>query len=206
METYRPHLAYKGSRTYVHGTTLYQSILKGAAETGLGTPDGKIRIDLHKQLHRQADFVYLTPADDAGAPDDAVAAFTLGIGPDTVKGWVAPAGDEVTQSEPYDEDQILARAKITDQAISLKNAPGFDPIEVTTCLAVKIHNTLSPPPAGQKWLLARVTLAQPFRDEDVRDISLQVTRFVGGRFSETVIRRAGEKIGSFNFLLGAVSA
>lgn len=204
MQTYRPQLILKGTRTYVHGTTLYQEILKGAAETGLGAPDGKIRIDLHKQLHRQADFVYLAPDEKADTPDAAVAGFTLGIGPDTVKGWVVPAGDAVTQSVPYDEDDILAHAEIADQIISLKDAPGFDPIEVTTCLAVKIHNTLSPPPEGQKWLLARVTLDRPFKDADIRDISLEVTRFVGGRFTESVITSADEKIGSFNFLLGEV--
>ncbi|MBO6947044.1 MAG: hypothetical protein JJ855_03605 [Rhodospirillales bacterium] len=204
MQTYRPQLTYKGSRTYIHGTTLYQEIMKGASETGVGTPDGKLRIDLHKQLHRLADFVYLAPGDATDTPIDAVAGFTLTIGEDTVKGWVVPAGDQVGDSVPYDEDKILARAEIIDQTISLTDAPAFDPIEITTCLAVKIHNTVSPPPEGQKWLLARVALSRPFMDEDNRDISLEVTRFVGGRFSETVIRSGGEKIGSFNFLLGEV--
>lgn len=204
MQTYRPNLTYKGSRTYVHGTTLYQEIMRGASETGAGTPDGKLRIDLHKQLHRQAEIVYLQAGDDAATPEDAVCGFSLGVGADTIKGWVAPAGNEVSDRVAYNEEKILARAEIEEQTITLKEAPGFDPIEITTCLAVKIHNTLSPPPEGQKWLLARVTLSRPFSDKDTRDLSLEVTRFVGGRFSETVIRRDGEKIGSFNFLLGKV--
>ncbi len=204
MQIYRPHLTYKGSRTYVHGTTLYQEIVKGASESGLGTPDGKLRIDLHKQLHRQVNVVYLASDDAHDAPDEAVAGFSLTIGDETVKGWVAPAGDEVTEAVPYDEDEILARAGITDKTISLTEAPDYDPIEITTCLAVKIHNTLSPPPEGQKWLLARVTLARPFKGGDTRDIELEVTRFVGGRFSETAIRSAGDKVGTFNFLLGTV--
>lgn len=204
MQIYRPHLKFKGSRTYVHGTTLYQEIVNGASATGVGMPDGKLRIDLHRQLHRQADIVYLNADDTSEAPEDAVAGFSLSIGSETVKGWVAPAGDAVTDRVSYDEGQILERAGIDDKTISLTDAPDFDPIEITTCLAVKIHNTLSPPPEGQKWLLARITLARPFTDAVNRDVALDVTRFVGGRFSETVIRSAGEKIGSFNFLLGAV--
>lgn len=204
MKIHRPELTFKGARRYVHGTSLYTEILNGAVCANIGTPDGRLRIDLHRQLHHQADFVYLDDGEKTKAPDDAVAAFSLAIGDAIVSGWVAPAGDAVQTSLPYDENKILTRAEISDHTISLSNAPAYTPIEVTTCLAVKLHNTLSPPPLGQKWLLARVTLARPFQDQDNHNIALEVTRFIGGRFTDTVITASGEKIGNFNFLLGAV--
>lgn len=206
MHTYQPTLTFKGGRTYVHGTTIYEQIILGATSLGLGKVDGNVRINLRAQLHHQAEFIYMDPSEKSNKPDTAVTDFDLMVSGKPMTGWVQPTVTPVDTDKPYNENLIRQDAAIDGQTISFNGQADFQPIEVSTSMAVQLHQALYPPQGSQKWLLARITLDQPFASADTQSMQLELKRIVGNKFTETNIITHGRKCGQFHFLLGDASA
>lgn len=206
MHTYQPTLTFKGGRTYVHGTTIYEQIMLGATHLGLGDVDGKVRINLRAQLHHQAEFIYADPSQKSGKPDTAVTDFDVMVSGKPMTGWVQSTGTPVNTDKAYNENLIRQHAVIDDQTITFNGQADFQPIEVSTSMAVQLHQALYPPQGKQKWLLARVTLDQPFAPSETQSMQLELKRIVGNKFTETDIITHGKKCGQFHFLLGDASA
>jgi len=204
MKTYRPDLCFKGARRYVHGTTLYEHILGGAESVGLGKPAGALKIDFRAMLCEQADLHYRDPGEAATVPAAAAVGFGLTIEGEAVGGWVVANGGPVRTIRPYAEDEILSRARIRDAEATLSAVPAYSPIEISTCLAVRLHQSLYPPPAGMKWLLARVALKRPLADADRATLAVRLRRRIGDTFTDTGIAAGGEELGSFGFFLTRV--
>lgn len=204
MHTYQPTLTFKGGRSYVHGTTIYTHIMQGAAGLGLGNVDGKVRINLRAQLHHQAEFVYAGVSEKSHKPDTAVTDFDLMVSGEPMTGWILPTGTPVNTDKTYDESLIRQHATIDGQTITFNGEVDFRPIEVSTSIAVQLHQALYPPEGQQKWLLARVTLDRPFASSDTQSMQLELKRIVGNKFTETDIITHGKKCGQFHFLLGDV--
>lgn len=204
MHTYQPTLTFKGGRTYVHGTTIYEQIMLGATHLGLGDVDGKVRINLRAQLHHQAEFTYTDPSEKSSKPDTAVTDFDVMISGKPMTGWVQPTVTPVDTDKTYNENLIRKHAAIDDQTITFNGQTDFQPIEVSTSMAVQLHQALYPPQGNQKWLLARVTLEHPFAPSETQSMQLELKRIVGNKFTETDIITQGKKRGQFHFLLGDV--
>lgn len=206
MHTYQPTLTFKGGRKYVHGTTIYEQIMLGVTSLGLGNVDGKLRINLRAQLHHQAEFVYADPSEISSKPETAVTDFDLVISGKQMTGWVQPTITPVDTDKAYNESLIRQHAAIDSQTITFNSQADFQPIDVSTSMAVQLHQALYPPQGKQKWLLARVTLDRPFKSTDTQSLQLELKRIVRDRFTETNIITQGKKCGQFHFLLGDASA
>ena len=204
MHTYQPTLTFKGCRTYVHGTTIYEQIILGATSLGLGNVDGKLRINLRGQLHHQAEFIYADPSEKSSKPDTAVTDFDLTVSGKPMTGWVQASVPPVDTNKTYNENLIRQHAAIDGQTITFNGQTDFQPIEVSTSMAVQLHQALYPPQGNQKWLLARVTLEQPFAPSKTQSMQLELKRIIGNKFTETNIITQGKKCGQFHFLLGDV--
>ncbi|NQU58605.1 MAG: hypothetical protein HQ513_15365 [Rhodospirillales bacterium] len=204
MKAHDPDLAFKGGRLYVHGTTIYDQILEGAEVVGLGKPDGELEIENRAMLAEQARFFYSDTEEGGDKVRAATSVFRLNIGKKEVHGWVVPTGEPVQAKVPYDEEEIEQYARYSEKTATLTGVPSCSPIEVSSCMAVGLHQFVYPPPTGMKWLLARVKLARPFRTEDICSLTLTIRRKIGNRFTETGIFADNIELGSFGFFLNAV--
>ena len=204
MKVYQPQLSFKGGRRYVHGTTIYENILMGCEEVGFGQPDGNLQIDLRSMLTEQADFQYVVDGESATKLSESVCDFTLSIEGRRVRGWIVPNGKPINDSLPYDEDEILSCADFANNTATLAKVPPSSPIEISTCLVVRLHQIVYPPPSDMKWLLARAKFQRPMTSDDMPTLSLSLRRKVGDHFTETGISVSDRDFGSFGFFLASV--
>jgi hypothetical protein len=199
-----PDVCYKGSRTYVHGTTLYEEILLGAAEMASHAVDGPIRIDIRGLLSNQGDLHFQGRVSPETAPEGIIANFSMSCGEQSVTGWVTDAGKPVSRRIAYDESVIKEMSKIEGNQIFLLGDLDFTPFEICASMAVKLHNHLAPPVHGTKWLLTRIEFDHGIVRGDLQDFSLKHIQTIANRFTKTEVHNADGVFGRLFFSLGSV--
>jgi hypothetical protein len=199
VKVYAPDIAYRGTRSYVHSTDLYEEILTGCEHAGLGTADGPLALRFRRALRVQPDICFLTPGDDRGA--DAAGEFFLTIAGQQVIGMVRPTRRPMTRHKPYDERPIWERATLSGDTIVLREATGAAPIEVVTALGVLQHRTLYPPAPARRWMLGRIELVRPLIASDAGGVAITLRQQIGGRMTRSSIASDGAALGSMDFLL-----
>ena len=204
MSVKSPDVCFKGSRTYVHGTTLYEEILIGASETTSHPVDGPVRIEIRGLLLNQGDIHYHIGSYPEIAPEGITANFSLTCEGQPVSGWVTDNRKPVNRRIPYDESKIRDVTKIEGDQIKLLGHPEFSPFEICASMAVKLHNHFSPPVSGTKWLLTRIELDRPIVQDDLNDFSLNHIQTIANRFTKTEIRNSEGVFGMLYFSLGSV--
>ena len=146
----RPNFYFRAQRNYIHSTNIYDFLLVGAEESGLGQVDGPINIVIRKSLRNHLEIHYLEAGDPREKPQNAVVDFSVFIDGKEITGWFVETDNPVDKRIPYDETPIRELSSIDDQTITIKGNSNRTPIEVVTSLAVKLHQHLYPPPEGQK--------------------------------------------------------
>ena len=199
MSIFHPRLAFKGARSYIHGTSLYEAVIEGA-HAGPGAPDGPLSVDFRRQLQGGAEIHYVTGT-AADIPKDATGTFRLTCRGDSVTGWIQPSGEPVNERVDYDESVIRNTAEIDGEAVRQTAAPAFLPIEVCTSMGVMLHNHLFPLDAQERWLLARIQLVRPLATEDILGMTLTCHQNMNGRITRSGLHTGnGQSIGTLAFM------
>jgi hypothetical protein len=194
-------MAFRGARHYLHSTDLYAELIAGAAKHGRPV-DGAIDIRFKRPIVTQVEFHFDgdVEAEDSGA---AEARFAIGVGDRTIFGRISATGSPVIDRKPYDEQRIWSRAQIADRSVSLAADSGCEPIEVVTALGVLLHNTVFPVAAGNRWLLARLSLLRPLRAADATGTSISIERSVGHSMTQSRLASSHGALGQMSFIVGA---
>jgi hypothetical protein len=200
MKIHAPQIAFRGTRTYLHSTDLYEEILAGSAFTGLGKPDGPLTMKMRRTLVLQPELCYLEPDEDvdvAAAPTE----FVVTVAGRGVRGIVRETIGAVTRRKGYDERPIWEVARLWGQTVAARATTGATPIEVVTALGVLLHRTLYPPSPNTRWMLGRLDLARPLAGADIPSIEITLRQQIAGRMTRSTIVVAGGALGTMEFIL-----
>lgn len=200
MKVHAPDMAFRGTRTYLHSTDLYEAILAGCEVTDLGTADGRLFLKIRKTLTCQPELCFLAPG-ETGDPAGAGADFIVTVGGYPVAGFVRETGRPVTRRKEYDERSIWDCASVSGMTITVRKPSLAAPIEVVTALGVLQHRTVYPPKDGSRWMLGRIDLARPLRHADVAALEIMLRQHIGQRMTRSTIAAAGVTLGTMEFLL-----
>lgn len=199
---YRPIVALRGARSYVHSTDLYAEILSGA-QALFGAPcQGPLTITFRALCAGTPRIFYCKSDPSEGEP---VAEFSIGVAHLRVAGAVLSEPPCVSARKPYDETRICAAATIDGDAIASQRDVGAEPIEVLTALGVALLNTRLPP-KGSKWLLGKLQLTRPLRGEDAGGIRLALRANAAGNVAQLQALSEGQALGNMMFMLHKVVA
>jgi len=204
MKIISPDLCFKGARNYVHGTTIYQEIVGGAAQIAQHPADGPIRIDIRDPLLNQGNFHFKTKGDLNKVPAGITANFSVRCGKQTINGWVSDNGKPVLRRIPYEESLIWESLKIEEKQIVIHGSPLFDPFEICASMAVQLNNHLYPPEMKKKWLLSRIEFDHGIDKEDMKDLSLNHLQTFANRFTKSEVRNKQGAFGFLYFSIGSV--
>lgn len=195
-----PVVAYRGVRTYVHSTTLYTELTAAAAALGLAL-DGAIDMRFKQAITSTVEMHF---DGEVELPEANVAPirFAVESGDRTVFGRIVGTDKPVTDRKPYDESGIWDIAKIDGRSVSLSGGRGYAPIEVVTSLCALLHNTIFKPPAGRRWLLARLSLRRPLRPTDAVEMKIAITHAIGRTMTRSNITASEGVIGTLDFMVG----
>lgn len=194
FETMSLDLAYKGARTYLHGTDMYNAIME---YLGCVMPQhlrGPLKMVMHEFARNQVDLRYSVGAERCPRPENARLEFFLA---DDVSGWLSETHRPVRSSRPYPENEIVAGSRIEGPAITAVPGASFSAIEVLVSLTKYLHSTLRPGPAG--WAFTRLELQRPLNDSDKDNLQVELLHALGNRLTKSAVRVAGIQLGHIYF-------
>jgi len=194
-----PIFKFRGARSYVHSTDLYQELVLGVAAAGLPPVDGAVELKLRLPITTQPELHFLT-GDSAGAA--SAGSFVLVISGRPIFGQIVATDRPVSERKTYDEDAIWSRSRIEGRCIALETGSGMLPIEVITALGVRLHKTLFPPSAGERWLLSKLNLVRPLEAGDAPTASVRIERTIGKSMTRCALAASDFHLGTMDFIVG----
>ncbi|MDA9430541.1 hypothetical protein [Bradyrhizobium sp. CCBAU 51627] len=196
---FSPQVALRGSRTYVHSTTLYEQLIRAATSLGLQIR-GPLDMRVNRLIRKQPSLCFCEGPLGANYEEPAVVSFYVGETP-----WhclVSERSERVTRSEVYDEESIRKNAIVEGQTIRLDGKVNASPFEVVTSLTLQLHNALLSIPPGRKWFLGRVQLQRLLVEEDAQKIRITLAKKTGLGLTRCAIEISTSAIGTIDFILG----
>lgn len=177
-------LPFKGHRDYVHGTSLFDSVVSVARTRRVAS--GRVDLAFHRMLRNPLCVIEAR----ASVRDDAAVAriesergecINLAINPSTESGEVSRV--------PYDEEQICEPSVLSAKGISLTEADHDSAIEVAVALCKRMHQRLLDD--ERKWMFARYQGLFPIPAKLEYQLCLQNN--FGTKLTRTELRIGGQQ-------------
>lgn len=192
-------LPYKGLRTYLHGTDIYNAVCELLAKEGASD---LVKIDMvfHQvsasQLHASIS------RENPSAEGPANVVFRCSTSGENITVKLAQTGQPVTERVPYDEEGLVSSAVIRteEQRISLTNQPGYSNIEMFVALNKKLLSHLFPEVRG-KWFFTRLQLSRSVYKLPLANLEVQFLGHSNFRITRSTLLGNGEPLGSIYFSL-----
>jgi hypothetical protein len=194
-----PLVCFRGTRTYVHSTTLYEQLIQGTRNVGLQIC-GPVDMRVSQLIRKQPQFLFKQGLALRDCGEHAMISFHVGEAP-----WhclISERDEWVTQREVYDEAAIREKAVVEGQTIRVDGRVDAKPFEIVTSLTLQLHNALLSIPADRKWFLGRIQLERPLLEEDAEKMQIILTKKSGERLTRCVIASGPISIGTVDFMLG----
>jgi hypothetical protein len=194
-------MCFKGSRTYLHGTDLYNSLCSVVPQASGLDIAAPLRISIHRLVTHECDMLLSAPGEAIGKPDKVWAEFFFSSNKGQVSGWMHETGRPVQCRYEYAEEMIERKSTV-DQAkslISIAEDTGFSPIEVAVAITKKMHYTLIPTAA--KWLFTKLELKRLLKAEDARSLHVRLEHNFNNRLTKSSVISDGAVIGHIYFSL-----
>lgn len=186
-------IPFKGSRTYIHGPSLFD---KSQETLRLWFGDGTYVKNL--TMRRMArDVCVLETADEPSDPGGLIATATCVTPSGEAKLRICETAEPTGDRIPYPESDAVQGAAISGETISGGHAAGFSRIEQIVALTKDLHLKTQPGIDGQ-WIVLKVELADAL-DNAVPPFEIRIVNKLGGRMTISEIRAGGEKVGRIHF-------
>jgi hypothetical protein len=145
-------LPFLEQRTYLHGTTLFDAMMRFVPEGAVVSFKIPRRID--------SDRVHLAPAGGAGEASASML-WSRGGESATVVALAQPASGR-PRRDPYDEAQVENRAQVQDKRALLREAPPYGLVQALIPLFKALLKCEVPTTTPGQWMFTRLDLsAQP---------------------------------------------
>jgi hypothetical protein len=189
---------YKGSRHYVQGGDLFNSISQKSLELFQQRKPYVSQLSFSNFAYHLCNFVVDESADIQSITGKGVITFD-----DATKKHFYLTETSTVPSErvPFDEDGLVAKAKYTERSIQLSGKPPFSSIETVIALTKALSYKNMPPHQG-KWVFGRIDLTRAL-PEISNSVIVESISSVAGRFGIYNIVIEGDSVGNIQFIVGA---
>ncbi|MFD1007297.1 hypothetical protein [Oceanisphaera ostreae] len=181
---------FKGSRNYVHGTSLFNALEHAAEQRGL--PEGKINVSFKKMIHNPL----CTLEERMPNTDDSVAAKIISSDGVIIALCINEAADVgITVRQEFDEPEVCRGAVLGENSIVQENPHHQDRIELLVSLCKKMHQAFIDD--TKKWVFSRYDGQFPIPSP--HKVELRITKQVGTRLTCSDVLVNDKKIGDMYF-------
>ena len=187
-------LKFKGSRNYLHGSDIFNSLVNMFARENGGYLS---KLVFKRFARHQIEVVLESPVDDSAYLGKGV--WTEENGAD-FEFWLRETALPVTQSYPFDEEQIIRKARYFDKEICLDSLNNYSIIENVIALTKALNYRLFPEPRG-KWVFGQINLGRKLVNSEKNILIEQIT-CIGESFSRNGITIDGQYHGEIRFIVG----
>ncbi len=187
-------LKYKGPRTYLHGSDIYNAVAEALSARYGGH---LVRLSFKHLARKQCQLLLEPPADSSRVMGNG--SWQWGTG-EIHRFWLRETDRPVTESYPFDEDAITDPAHLQGLAIRGRRTNDYSVIENVIALTKRLNYALSPDVKG-KWLFGQLDLVEGLPTL-WQEIGIERTVCVGDSFSRNRILIDGADYGEIRFIGG----
>lgn len=180
----------KGSRDYVHGTSLFSAFVEAAGQHGLSA--GKISVSFKQMIHNP---VCVMDAREANSDDAAVARLTGQSGQELCLCINAAHYTDEVKRQEFDETRVCENAVIGDMNIVQDRPHHQDLIELLVSLCKRMHQECID--SSKKWVFSRYDGEFPIPAPE--KVELKISKQVGTKLTCSDVLINGKKIGDMYF-------
>lgn len=181
---------FKGSRNYVHGTSLFNALVNAAGQKNLA--EGIINVSFKHMIHNPVCVL----EERLPAIDDSVVAKIIGNNGDSFALCIneSPKTDEI-EWQVFDESEVCRGAVVGEKCITQYNPHHQDRIELLVSLCKKMHQECVDD--SKKWVFSRYDGQFPIPASG--KVELRITKQVGTRLTCSDVVVDDLKIGDMYF-------
>jgi hypothetical protein len=189
-------LRFKGERSYIHGSDVYNAVSLVASEL---FDQGYVSSIAFKKFARGQCF--LSFSQDSARGGVVASGSILAHGNVQHEFWLYETEELVTDRYPFDEEAIVCGATYDEFAkrICRAEGSGYTPVEDVIALTKRLNYLVCPEVEG-KWVFSQLSLMAPLANSGSLAITMRST--LRGRFSVNDIVQAGVAIGTIRFVVG----
>ncbi|SKA92831.1 hypothetical protein SAMN02745166_01984 [Prosthecobacter debontii] len=198
MSRYPLELPFRGERSYLHGTDLYQSVV-GAVGDDL--PQGPFSMMFHSLLRQAPDLICSRESLRQWREDPAFRGeLRFGSAENTLHAVLLESDRPVTERKLCNENEVAAAAEVDESAKTAKLLhPRIGvPIEQVVFLNKHLHLKLLPH-LSPKWLFARLELESSLPPVCADSLEVVLKQVLGNRFTRSDILLDGKRYGTISF-------
>jgi hypothetical protein len=191
-------LCFKGDRDYLHGTTLFDSVMEWIIDTYQDKTITKLDASFHHLVHRQV-ALYDTPVEE----DESVGIFSFFVDGERKKIFLHETDTPVRVRIACSEEQIREEIVIdfSKQQATLHQLQGFSDMELWVFMIKELHYNIYPDLEG-KWLFVRAQF--PAYGQQIHPVQKLVVRVLSN--FQNKLTRSGlfvndDKVGEIYFSL-----
>jgi hypothetical protein len=190
-------LQFKGSRTYLQGGDIYNSINNIAPEL-TGQSNAYLSQIVFRRFARRECEVWIEQSFDN---DLLVATGLITYGKEeSQRIWVVETNRPVNSRYEFNEKDIIDPAFMEGNQITLNKKTAYTPIEEVIALTKALDYALIPNVQG-KWLFAQLELRQPFLKEQ-KSVRIVQKATLGRKFAIHDIFQDNVLIGEIRYITG----
>ena len=195
-------LCFKGERTYLHATDLYEALV-GAVQSEFGIQIDGFQMSIRRFFSRQPDLYWTDSPGESARPVNAVGEWSVAGQGQELRGWVVESGRPVDCRLPFDEDRIARHASIQGKTALIDGPLEFLPIELIISMTKHLHDSLLPA-CGRRWVFTKLDLRRLLRPVDSARLQITLEETLHGRLTRSQIAVAGEPVGKLFFSQAAL--
>ncbi len=201
-ETIGLELSFRGGRSYLHGTDLYEALHEVLGKRFPCT-DGGITLEFHGLLRSQPDLL-LVQGDgrEKRALPGYRASVRLGGNASGVEGVLLESGRPIADRRECNESAVRQAASVDLDArtirLGVEEGTGASAIEKVVFLNKELLLRVIPESPGQ-WLFAKLKLNRWLLEGGQGEVGVELRQALANRFAVSAIRLNGEVVGEIVF-------
>lgn len=191
---------FKGGRSYVHGTDIYDSMLEMVLDYFGEYPDS-VKGSFHGLLENNGVF-RIYNSGELLVNEQFFALFSILMKENTYQLVLLDAGTPISLSYEYDEQKVLKNMALKDETITMQFKSIYTYIEQIVSMTKKLHLTIYPAAKG-KWLFTKI-LVDKAVDPALyprKVLSVKAERNFQNKLTQCSIKLDNQPIGSIFFSL-----
>jgi len=195
-------LCFKGSRSYVQGTSMLESAMEVIALSAPGIPPKKIDFLINKMTGKSLVFDFWEKGYEAPVNDKTIATCSFSLGDLSHEGRLVESERNVEQRVPYDESAVTDRCvfSLEERVVSLTETPSdVSPIEILVSMTKALHYQVFEIPSDNQWVFCRWESAIWPLPKDLSGVTLTIDRTVGTRLTRAAVVQNNDLVGRIYF-------
>jgi len=201
METISLNFKFKGSRTYVHGTDIFNLISKEIKKKGYGQIDN-INVSFHSIIKNQVNCFLFNDEEEVEANITTDSLFKFKCKGLNYKVILEESQNKVRERYEYPDQDIISSCSIDrdEKTIDLLNYAKFSNIEKIVAMNKALLETVLNDAAG-KWYFTKLKLTNDFEKDSYDRYSVKLVKNMNYKLTKSAIYLDGISCGFIYFSL-----